>query len=300
MSIIVDKEFKNLIPPLSAEEYTQLERNILKDGIRDALIVWRTSPTDYTIIDGHNRFQIAAAHHGINFKVKEMDFADRDEAKLWIIRNQLGRRNLQLIDKVTLEDRKRSILAEQAAKRNTGRPKKGDKKSCPVSRQEKRENSTDYKIAKAAGTSEDTVRKVRAINESSDEKLKEQVRSGDVSINQAYRAVKGIEDKSPAQINKDFLQNIKDNHKKVKEGKTVNFTAVVSDKEDQKYMAMDTYARLLRMGNGIEEVYMEIAEGELDLEWAAKGMIQSEKDNLIMSIAMWVMQLKTITEVLNA
>ena len=36
----VDPEFKALIPPLSAEEYAQLEANLLADGCRDPLVVW--------------------------------------------------------------------------------------------------------------------------------------------------------------------------------------------------------------------------------------------------------------------
>ena len=38
--IDIDSEFKALIPPLSSEEFTQLEANILADGCRDPLVVW--------------------------------------------------------------------------------------------------------------------------------------------------------------------------------------------------------------------------------------------------------------------
>lgn len=36
----IDQEFKSLIPPLSAEEYAQLEANILAEGCRDNLVAW--------------------------------------------------------------------------------------------------------------------------------------------------------------------------------------------------------------------------------------------------------------------
>ena len=52
--ITIDSEFQSLIPSLSAEEYGQLEENILHDGIRDALIVWNG-----VLLDGHNRYKIA-------------------------------------------------------------------------------------------------------------------------------------------------------------------------------------------------------------------------------------------------
>ena len=84
----IDKEFQSLIPPLSDTEFEQLERNILAEGIRDALVVWRG-----IVLDGHNRFAIAQAH-GMDYKTAEIDLPDRNAGAMWIVRNQLGRRNL--------------------------------------------------------------------------------------------------------------------------------------------------------------------------------------------------------------
>jgi len=44
--IDIDSEFKALIPPLSSEEFTQLEANILADGCRDPLVVWAVPPSE--------------------------------------------------------------------------------------------------------------------------------------------------------------------------------------------------------------------------------------------------------------
>lgn len=90
--IKIEQEFRALIPPLAEEEFAQLEENIRQEGCRDALIVWQQGE-DYILIDGHNRHNICT-HHKLDFKVQIMDFADRAEAKDWMIRNQLGRRNL--------------------------------------------------------------------------------------------------------------------------------------------------------------------------------------------------------------
>ena len=38
--IIIDNEFKKLIPPLTPDEFKQLEENIISEGIRDNLIIW--------------------------------------------------------------------------------------------------------------------------------------------------------------------------------------------------------------------------------------------------------------------
>lgn len=86
----VDSEFRDKIPPLSAEEFSKLEENILADGeVREPLVIWNN-----TIIDGHHRWQIIQKHPEIPFKVKQMTFADKWAAIAWMCKNQLGRRNL--------------------------------------------------------------------------------------------------------------------------------------------------------------------------------------------------------------
>lgn len=67
-SLIIDPQFKNLIPPLQRTEYLQLEENLLADGCRDPLVVWRG-----TLVDGHNRYEICMRHR-IPFSVTEVDF----------------------------------------------------------------------------------------------------------------------------------------------------------------------------------------------------------------------------------
>ena len=57
MELRIDPEFESKIPPLSAEEFRQLEENILSDGIViNPIIVWNG-----VIVDGHNRFHILEA-----------------------------------------------------------------------------------------------------------------------------------------------------------------------------------------------------------------------------------------------
>jgi len=86
--MIIDQEFKGLIPRLTAEEYEQLEKNIIAEGCRDALVTWRG-----ILIDGHNRYEVCSKH-GIEYKTVAMEFADKEQVIDWIINNQLGRRNL--------------------------------------------------------------------------------------------------------------------------------------------------------------------------------------------------------------
>lgn len=89
---VVLPELENFITPLSKESYAQLEENILSEGIREPLIVWINGDQEI-LIDGHNRFQIAKTHN-IPYKKARKSFKGLEEAKKWMIQNQLGRRNL--------------------------------------------------------------------------------------------------------------------------------------------------------------------------------------------------------------
>ena len=94
--MIIDKEFAELIPALTEDEYKGLEASIVADGCRDALVVWVE-----VLVDGHNRYRICTAHN-VPFKTVEKDFADRDTVKLWMMRNQLSRRNLNDFQRIEI------------------------------------------------------------------------------------------------------------------------------------------------------------------------------------------------------
>lgn len=88
--LTIDPEFEAKCPPLTEDELSQLEENILEEGlVLMPLIVW-----DGTIVDGHNRYRIAQEHPDIEFRIHEKHFNNRYEALSWICKNQLGRRNL--------------------------------------------------------------------------------------------------------------------------------------------------------------------------------------------------------------
>jgi len=88
--VTVDPEFAALCPPLADYELAELEASLLRDGCRDALVVWAGNNV---LLDGHNRKRICE-QHGLWYETTEVDLPDRAAAVEWIIRNQLGRRNL--------------------------------------------------------------------------------------------------------------------------------------------------------------------------------------------------------------
>ncbi|EFQ06718.1 hypothetical protein HMPREF9436_01785, partial [Faecalibacterium cf. prausnitzii KLE1255] len=102
INLKIDPEFQSQIPPLTDDEFKQLEENILKEGkLLSPLIVWNN-----TLVDGHNRYTILQKHPEICFSTMPLRFENREEAVAWICRNQLGRRNLS-------PEQKRYLLGKQ-------------------------------------------------------------------------------------------------------------------------------------------------------------------------------------------
>jgi hypothetical protein len=175
-NISINPLLSNLIPVLTPDEYQNLEKSIINEGCRDALILW-----DSTIVDGHNRYEICTKHN-IEFKTIQKDFENIEYAKKWIIINHLSRRNLS--------NYQRSILALELEdfyrKEATNRMLSGGKID-PAYLNEGGE--TRDKVAKKAGVSHGTIDRVKKIKEKASDKIKEQLISGDISINQAYKAI---------------------------------------------------------------------------------------------------------------
>lgn len=93
-TVRIDPEFRDWVMPLSQEEYSQLEANLLAEGCRDALVVWISDPAlPPTLLDGHHRYAICKAHN-LSYRIDFKKFPDREAAKNWIILNQIGRRNV--------------------------------------------------------------------------------------------------------------------------------------------------------------------------------------------------------------
>jgi hypothetical protein len=90
--IVIREELRGLIPPLSHEELLQLEENILAEGVRDPLILWPVEG-QFVLVDGHNRFSVCQKH-SLKFPFKKVSFKDEEEVQAWMVKNQLGRRNL--------------------------------------------------------------------------------------------------------------------------------------------------------------------------------------------------------------
>lgn len=165
--LVVDQEFKSLLVPLSPNERELLEQSLLAHGCLHPLTAWRENGR-LLVTDGHHRHEICE-QHGIKYGVKEMEFESREAAKLWIRKNQLGRRNLPddaraMLAALLLPDMAKLALSErgrQARRAVKARhPMKADMSATVVNKSAK--NSL-AEVSKAARTSERRVKLARRI-----------------------------------------------------------------------------------------------------------------------------------------
>ena len=183
MNLLIDTDFQNLLPELTSEEYTGLEKSIVKRGIINPILIWNG-----VIVDGHNRYAIAQAHHIQTIPTKEISFQSKADAMQWIIDNQLARRNLlksQLVKAYEKYEEERAKEAEANLHKASG----GDRKSENFKNQgssnlnevdEKKEGiRVAAEVAKKIGVSENTYRDMKLItNEGTPEQIERMNKGG--------------------------------------------------------------------------------------------------------------------------
>ena len=175
--LTVDPEFRDLIPPLNEEELKLLEASLVADGCESPLIVWNG-----VIVDGHNRYDICRKHE-IPFAIQEKNFSSRDDAMLWMLRNQLGRRNLNNYQRVELV-LKFEPLVKSAAEQRMLAGKAAN--PVPTLAQGQTKGRTRDHLSEAAGVSHGTFAKAKKLVQSADEETKRELRAGKVTVNRAY------------------------------------------------------------------------------------------------------------------
>lgn len=203
MELKIKEEFKKLIPPLTPDEYKQLETNCIEEGIRDAIITWNGF-----IIDGHNRYKIAQ-DWCLVFRLESKEFKSEQDVKVWMILNQFGRRNIGNYTRAKLALELEDIFKEKAKenlklaaeKTNTGfqiseKALNLFYEEKPVKNIEIEKVNSVKEVAKVANLSHDTIAKVKKIEQKAAPEIKEKLSTGELSINQAYQDIKKEEKKA--------------------------------------------------------------------------------------------------------
>ncbi len=187
----INPEFRDLIPPLSQEEFEALKENLSTYGCRDRLIIWKDQNI---LLDGHHRHQICTVL-GIPFETKEIELPSRAEAKIWIIKNQRGRRNLNESQRAMLAVTLNDIYCEQAKERMGTRTDLGQNLAqCEVGR-------SAEKAAKDMGVSHQSVTSAKKVVEDGIPELKQMVDATILAVSTAAKVAKlAKEDQKKAQV----------------------------------------------------------------------------------------------------
>lgn len=194
MNIVVLEELKAYIDPLTPDEHEALERSLLAEGCRDALVLWGD-----ILVDGHNRYGICQKH-GLPFQtVQNPNFHSMEDVHLWMIDQHLGRRSVSDFQRGVLALRKREIVAERRARAQAEKaaepvpeaptgdaPWEGEAPAAALAQVlEPRPLQSREDIARAARLSTSQVGMIEKIQKQAAPEVVAAVRSGDISLNAA-------------------------------------------------------------------------------------------------------------------
>ena len=181
-----------LLPPLSEEQRSSLEADLLTNGCYSPIVV----NEDMAIVDGHNRYEVCETHN-IPYRMLVFAFEDLLEAKQWMVQTQRGRRNLQPWELGKIALKLRPDL-EDRAKANMsagGGDKTGEQAEAGLAMLPNPLTSvnTRKEMAQAVGLGERTMGKVMQINDHAPNVVKEALDNHDLSVNQGYNITKQVQ-----------------------------------------------------------------------------------------------------------
>lgn len=197
----IDPELRDLLPPLTDDEYKQLEKNIVENGFDKnfPIMEWHGY-----IVDGHNRYSICKKHN-IDYVVGTLAYKTKDEVMEWMLDIQLGRRNLSPIQRIAVAEKYRPIY-ERQARENQG-VRNDLKNNIPqnIGESEKKKRAKDRevnsKLAKVANVNPETYRQAKRVLDSNNEDIKNRVLSGETSISAGYRELQNENKKNQSYDN---------------------------------------------------------------------------------------------------
>jgi hypothetical protein len=180
MTITISEDLRSYIDPLTEDEYAALERSLLTEGCRDALVLWGE-----LLVDGHNRYSICQKH-GLPFQTAQNHaFQSMDDVYLWMIDNHLGRRSVSDFQRGVLALRKKEIMSARLAQSNGSPVEKISADATSAVKTEASPQLSREAIARAARVSSTTLGQIEKIKKTAAPELVSAVKAGVISINAA-------------------------------------------------------------------------------------------------------------------
>lgn len=192
----IDPELRDLLPPLTSEEYKQLEKNIVDNGFDGnfPIMEWQGF-----IVDGHNRYDICRKHN-IEPIIGTLAYETKEEVMEWMLDIQLGRRNLTPIQKIAITEKYRPIYEKQAKENqrlagieygNGGTKLPQNFGEASNKKKLSKDKEVNSKLAKIANVNPETYRQAKRVLDSNNEDIKQRVLSGKTSIYAGYKELTG-------------------------------------------------------------------------------------------------------------
>ncbi|MDB5776939.1 MAG: hypothetical protein JWP38_3072 [Herbaspirillum sp.] len=179
MTITINEELRAYIDPLTEDEFAALERSLLSEGCRDALVLWGD-----LLVDGHNRYSICQKH-GIPFNTTQNHaFQSMDDVHLWMIDNHLGRRSVSDFQRGVLALRKKEIVSARLAQAQAERSS-AEAAGADAAQSASEPPWTREAVARSARLSGATLGQIEKIRKTAAPELVDAVKSGVISINAA-------------------------------------------------------------------------------------------------------------------
>ena len=183
MEIRIDEGLRAYIDPLTDDEREALERSLLAEGCRDALVLWGD-----LLVDGHNRHALCMKH-GIPFETRQnTSFKSIEDVHLWMIENHLGRRSVSDFQRGVLALRKKEILQARTASTPAPDDPPWDEDSGeppPLPAAAVSQALSRQALARAARISSNTLGQIEKIQKAAAPELVRAVKDGAISINAA-------------------------------------------------------------------------------------------------------------------
>ena len=215
--IVVNEELKAYIDPMTPDEYEALERSILAEGCRDALVLWGD-----ILVDGHHRYSVCRKHDLPFQTIQNTRFQSMEDVHLWMIEQHLGRRSVSPFQRGVLALRKREILAKRQAQVQGGEEEAKAPAESPAEDAPEQAIQTDApravaaeplpsreELAREARLSQNQVGLIEKIHKQATEEVVAAVKSGVLSINAAaaVASLPADEQRAAAEAGENELKN---------------------------------------------------------------------------------------------
>jgi hypothetical protein len=191
--VSIDEHLSQMLPKQQKSERDELVASVLREGFTDEIVVWLGRGV---LVDGHNRYSIWRNELGADAakapSIREKSFANISEAKEYMLRLQLARRNLTDPMRVLVAQRLASVLKARADENRKAGGQKGGLSKPYVNSHKATITPVDVneEVAEISGVGQQTVSRINVVMSEADDDTKQAMLDAKISVKKAYETVR--------------------------------------------------------------------------------------------------------------